>query len=268
MTAEIAVIVSDLHCGSKVGLLPPGCKDENGATYGLNAFQDWLWNQWCDGMAWLESMLEGAAFDLVINGDVIEGVHHGTVEVIDPDASAHGAVAVAALQPVADLAERCWMVKGTEVHTRASENHIGKALGCEPTREGGYAHRSVRLEYNGITMSVAHHMGASLRTWTEASGLGIALNSERLEAARAGWKIPDVVCRAHRHTFGVYHDGYGMIVCTPAWQGKTRYVEKIKPEAVERCGFAVIDFRRCSKGDMPHARFFVRNLPAPAFANA
>ena len=45
-----AVIVSDLHCGSTVGLWPDGHETSTGNTIGLgkNLHQQWLWQCWKD----------------------------------------------------------------------------------------------------------------------------------------------------------------------------------------------------------------------------
>lgn len=262
-TPRVLVYLSDLHCGSKKGLLPPGCKDEDGAEYALNPFQRWLWNRWIEATEeWAPSIIKDDPFDLVVGGDVVEGVHHKTTEVVDADAAAHGAIAVAALQPLADRAERCWMVRGTEAHTKTSEHHIGKGLGCEPDPDtGSYAWPQVLLVRGEMMVSAAHHMSTSLRPWTEASALGIALNSERLEMARAGLPLPRVVLRAHRHVFGTFSDAYGMIVCSPCWQGATRFVEKVKPDAVACVGMVILDFRNRMKGELPDVRFFAKPYP-------
>jgi hypothetical protein len=258
---KILVFVSDTHCGSKHALLPPGIVDENGAEYRLNNFQAWLWNRWIDAIEWVEKWCGDDPFALIINGDIIEGVHHGTTEVVDPDPAQHGVIAAEALRPFADRAECCFMVVGTECHTKTTEGHIAKAIGCTPPPGvGSYSWPVLTGCVNGVAISAAHHMGASLRTWTEASGLGIALNSERLEAARAGHTIPRIVVRSHRHTFGHYCDGDGIIVATPAWQGSTRFVRKVKPEARPRCGVAMMDFRGHAEGELPDVRYFIRTF--------
>ena len=47
-TAKIktAVIISDLHCGSTVGLLPPDFSTEEGNEIRQNPLQKWLWECW------------------------------------------------------------------------------------------------------------------------------------------------------------------------------------------------------------------------------
>lgn len=251
--ADVLVVVSDTHCGSKTGLLPPGCRDANGAEYGLSEYQRWKWERWqfCTGPL-LNRIVGKDPFDLVINGDVIEGVHHGTTEVVDADPQQHSQIATVALGPLAERANRLWMVQGTECHTRASEDSIGKGLGAEANKESRrYSWMNLDLEYRGVTVSCTHHISASLRVWTESSGLGLAMNSERLERLRAAHDQARVFIRSHRHVHGVYSDGHSMLAVTPAWQGKGRHLGKVKAEAIPAVGILVLDWRRCDEGELP-----------------
>ena len=50
--SELLVVVSDLHCGSDVGLLPPSSNLSTGNTIGIgkNYAQEWLWDCWTDAI--------------------------------------------------------------------------------------------------------------------------------------------------------------------------------------------------------------------------
>ena len=45
---KLLVVVSDLHCGSTVGLMPPDSENMAGNTlnFGKNHHQAWLWEKW------------------------------------------------------------------------------------------------------------------------------------------------------------------------------------------------------------------------------
>jgi len=264
---RVVLVLSDTHCGSKFGLLPPGCLDAEGAEYKLNPVQEWLWDCWGQFQTWSERIIGTDSYDVVINGDTIEGVHHGTVEVIDPDPAQHSTIASALLEPITENAHKLYMVAGTEVHTRSSESHLGKALGAEINRDTrSYCFPNLNLHINNQRVSFNHHIQTSLRPWTQASGLGIALTSERSEALDAGHIPPDVVVRSHRHVYGQFRNKAAMIVVTPCWQAPTRFVRKVKPDAVPCVGGLILDWRHSDEGELPavHLKAFSPTQPKAA----
>lgn len=40
---RLVLVIGDLHCGSTVGLCPPGMGTFDGSTHGLNPIQEWIW---------------------------------------------------------------------------------------------------------------------------------------------------------------------------------------------------------------------------------
>ena len=135
-TSKLILLLSDLHVGSTVGLWPADFTSNEGNPIGQNKFQEWLWKCWSDAMEWSKRVVGKDAFDVVLNGDLVDGIHHKTLQVMTPDV---GDQTDAVKQVLAPLVERCaklHIVKGTEIHTRNDEIRLGNALGAR-IRSGG-----------------------------------------------------------------------------------------------------------------------------------
>ena len=262
---RLVLVVSDLHCGSTVGLCPPDYATFDGSTYGLNPVQEWLWKHWQTMTGpWLDDIRQGEPFALVVNGDATEGIHHKNMQVVHADPGVHAKIAIHCLKPIAAKAAATYMVRGTECHVGfTGETNIGAAIGAEYHPDTG--ERSAfewDLRVNGTLCSFKHHISASSRIALYATQLSIALAEEQTTAARAGHSIPKVVCRAHRHTHGLYTDDDGLILTTPAWQLKTTYGHKVVPAAKPACGGCLLDFRNAEPGGLPTVHTFKRTIKA------
>ena len=73
-------IVGDLHCGSTVGLAPPLFRTDDGQTVQHSPFQAKLWAAWLD--YWQRVSETSGPLVVVINGDLVDGDHHRTPQLI------------------------------------------------------------------------------------------------------------------------------------------------------------------------------------------
>ena len=71
MKPQLLVVVSDLHCGSTVGLLAPDAETHYGNTigFGSNYHQEWLWDKWQEGMRRVFALAGDDPYVLLCNGD-------------------------------------------------------------------------------------------------------------------------------------------------------------------------------------------------------
>lgn len=260
---EAVVVVNDTHSGSTFGLCPPDFELIDGNRVRLNAAQKFLHNAWVDVCDELTAYLRETRFVVVFNGDLIEGVHHGTKEVISSDIGDHINAAVELLQPLASKAAQVFVVEGTECHTGNTESGIGKALGAVPVdgHKNRYAWHRLDLEVHGCRVVFHHHIGVTSRQYLEASALSIYLGNERLEAIRNNEPPPQVLCCAHRHRFGQYSDNNSMCVVGPPWQLLTRHGRKVVPGARTEPGLFVLDWRGKDRGALPHVEAMTRHRP-------
>lgn len=255
------VVLSDLHCGSTFGLLPPGLLAHDQNPMALNPVQEWLWACWLDATGrWLPSVVGADRYALVLNGDLVEGVHHGTKEIVSAEVADHQAAAMAALGHLKPA--KTYVVEGTEVHSNNREHGIAAALKAVPDPDTGKrAWPRLTLTVAGTRCCFFHHISTTSRAWLEASALGIYLANEQLEAARAGEPLPAVMGCAHRHRWGYYEGAGGLAFVTPPWQLCTRYARRVVPSARTRPGMVVLDWRDRRDGELPEKHVITYGAP-------
>lgn len=266
---RVVLVVSDLHCGSTVGLCPPDYATFDGATFGLNRIQRWIWDHWTAMQDdWLPRVIGDDPFALVVNGDATEGIHHKTVQVVHADPGVHAKIAIHCLEPLAAKAAAVYMVRGTEAHVgHTAEANIGARLGSVKHPENGeHSAFAWHLNINGTGCVFRHHIGTSSRLALYATQLSVTLAEEQTAAARHGHSVPKVVVRSHRHTFGHYTDGHASVVTTPAWQALTSFGHKVVPAAVPTVGAVLLDFRNSPPGGLPVVIPYLATIQSPVGA--
>jgi hypothetical protein len=262
---RLVLVLSDLHVGSTKALLPPDFKTLEGNEVKLNAMQEWLWECWVRANAFIEEVADGDPYALVLNGDLIEGIHHGTKEIWSPEVKDHIAAAYQLLAPVAKRAAHTFLVRGTECHTNNQEVSLGEMLGAERCKETGLAATDrLTLDVNGVRHVFRHHIGSTIRRGLAGTQLSINLAEEQVEAVNNGESLPRVVCMAHRHKFGIYQDDNGMAIVSPPWQGLTRFGHKVVSQARTKPGLFILDSRGQQHGQLPKVWNKTYECPAPS----
>lgn len=263
---KLNVVISDIHCGSTVALMPPGFVTSEGQEIKQNPVQKWLWDCWRRAEDFIGEVVGSDPFAMTINGDAIEGVHHGTKQVISPDTKDHVTCAEQVLEPLAKKAARVFFVKGTECHTNGHELTLGKILGGDPDPDSHptkpvHAFDRLSMEMHGTRCAFSHHIGTSIRDYLEATQFSIAINQELVAARTNGEEEPRVICRAHRHRFGFFGNGHSMCFVTPPWQALTRFGHKVVPGARCHPGVVILDWRGAELGALP--AFHYKTYEAP-----
>ena len=270
---RLAVVVSDPHAGSAFGLMPRGFFTKEGNEIRLNPIQEWLMSCWDDCWDWFYKLAGNDEWSLILNGDLVDGVHHGTKEIWSNDESDHGIAAYHLLKPIGLKASSVFLTEGTEIHTKGQEHSIAYHLRSAgvpvrlPTPHSG-AYPSLRIELAGTLCKFDHHTSTTSRPYLEASALSITMGAERVETARAGHRVPKVFGRAHRHKFGHFDDGYGVMFTTPPWQALTRYGRKVVPHAIPQVGLVVLDWRNAEDNSTPalHRRLHTLKEAEPVYS--
>ena len=192
----------------------------------------------------------------MVNGDLIEGDHHKTMQIVSPDIGDHIEIAKQVLGPLAELADAVMVVRGTECHTGTAEEAIARHLGALVNPDTG-TRAADRWEFSvqGVHCVASHHISSTTRDWLRGTALSQTLASEQLSAARSGRaSVPRVVFRAHRHVCDVIQSaGAGMVGVTPPWQLLTRFGSKVVPNAPQdlQVGGLFVDFL-VDEGDLPN----------------
>lgn len=265
MALRCAGVLADIHAGSTAALMPPGFTTGNGNPIVQSPIQAWLWDCWLKSEAWLDDVFGDDPHALVVNGDVIEGLHHRSKQVWSADASDHAACGIEILKHRARRASRRFIVEGTECHTGTSEAAIGAALDAETNPETGqHVFPRLTLDICGVRVVVRHHCSATTRSWLESGEFSRVIDSEQLEAAKNNEPIPRVICCAHRHRYGCYQNGRDMCIISPPWQMLTRFGHKVVSAARTRPGSYVLDWRGIPDGKLPKVHELLFDTPPPA----
>lgn len=242
MDVSNIVVVSDLHCGCRLGLCPPeGVAVDDGGSYQLSTLQQAIWHYW--RTFWDEfvpSVVGKEPYAIVTNGDVVEGVHHRATTPISHNLGDQAEIAYQCLAPLVDKAKgRFYMVRGTEAHVASSareEETLARRLGAVKNAEGQYSRWDLWARIGPRLVHFLHHISTTGSQSYEATAVHKELIEEFVEAARWGREKPDAIVRSHRHRYietaistgtDVGRIGRAFAVVTPAWQGKTPFAWKI-----------------------------------------
>ena len=204
-----------------------------------------------------------------MNGDALDGVHHGSTTQWSQNLGDQEEMAIGILQPVVAACDgRYYHIRGTEAHSGKSsteEERLAKALGAIPNDEGQHARYELWAHIGAGLAHLSHHVGTAGSLACETGALTRELSEAYVEAGRWNNEIPDVICRSHRHRNSEVriqtYKGFATIFTTPAWQLKTPFTYKIAGarQATPQIGGSVI---RCGDEDV-YTRHFVRTVSRP-----
>lgn len=219
---------------------------DGGGQYVPSAFQRKMWDWWTEFWdEWVPAVTRGEPYDLLHNGDALDGVHHGSTTQVSHNMEDQVRIAEAVLAP---QVERCLKLGGTYYHIRGTEAHVGQSgeneerlarnLGAKPNAESQYARFDLWKRVGdpdgrivAPLVHALHHIGTTGSAAHEASAVNGELAAEYVEAARWGRPAPDYVVRSHRHRSIAVElnsaNGYAAGIVTPAWQGKTPFAFKV-----------------------------------------
>src|SRR5436305_14702313 len=116
-------ITSDHHAGSTIGLCPPRLLLDDGGEYLASKSQLWLWECWTAYWQQVEETRRAnkAKLYAVFNGDLVDGNHHGTTQILSGNQNAQAAAVDAYLKiPLALKPNKLFFVRGTEAHAGPS----------------------------------------------------------------------------------------------------------------------------------------------------
>lgn len=230
------IVISDLHCGCRLGLCPPEVSLDDAAVYKHTPMQADIWKRWEEFWnEWVPMVTRSEPFVVVLNGDAIDGVHHRAVTQISHNLTDQARIAKTILRPVVEACEgRYYHLRGTEAHVGPSgqeEERLAEELNAIPDREGRNARWELWIEIGVGLVHLTHHIGTAGSLAYETTAVQKELEQAFVEAARWGNRHPDVIVRSHRHrnveTRIQTAHGFATACTTAGWQGKTPFVFKI-----------------------------------------
>lgn len=251
---QVWAVVSDLHCGSTLGLMPPdGIQLDDGGHYLPSSAQTKLWRCWEEFWTIVEDRAKDAALIVVVNGDAVEGNHHGTAQIASKNlAATQQRIAELTLIPALQLSPRAiHMVRGTEAHVGASaeyEERLAEAIGCQKDSEtGAYSRWHLQCDADGVLLDFAHHGSVGKLPHTRSNPARTLAMRIAHASLRHATQTPRLAIRSHAHQEADTFDEMPVrVIQTRGWQLSTAFVHKIAAGSTPEIGGLIVT---CEAGE-------------------
>lgn len=255
MTTIIADM-GDIHAGSTVAVCPPVFAREDGGSYQASKAQKELYRLWLKYHALVKEAVGGSTrrkkkFYLLVKGEVIDGDHHDTSQLITRNQVTQLKIAHRLFEPFFDLKpDRVFIIRGTPAHSGESsmwDEEFAKDTGAEPDTENGtHSWYWLPAVWEGVRFDIAHHGRAGGRPWTESNGANGLAAQIIFDYVKTGDKPPDLALRGHVHKNPDSGDNFATrVIHTPSWQLQTAFGNRIGPGQILPIGAHIIE---CDKG--------------------
>ena len=230
MSETILAVIGDTQIGSTTALSTPEFDIQDRLaretqTITANSMQKWLHDCWLDFWQYVREQagIRGKSrkrrLIVVHLGDVIEGVHHGSTQLI-PDIGGQTQIAYDLLMPVASMSDGFYGILGTDAHDGPAGSDAARLYEMIGARRVDY---KMALSIDGVVHDFAHHGRVGRRPWTSAAA---SIATEVIvDYAKVGLHPPAYVWRAHNHVIddsGEKLEGT-RVICAPSWQLKTAF---------------------------------------------
>lgn len=246
---DLWAVVSDLHCGSTMGLCPPeGVQLDDGGRYLPSKAQAALWQCWIQYWAAVEAeRRDGDRLFVALNGDVVDGNHHQTAQIVTSNLPAtQHEIAMATLAPMLALKpDAIVLIRGTEAHVGGSaayEERLARDLGAVPCEStGAFSHWHFQADSQGVLLDFAHHGRLGQRPWTKMTGPGTLAAQIVLAAAKHRSRCPAIAVRSHYHQWADSADNFATrVIQIAGWQLSTAFVHRIAAGSLPEVGGIII----------------------------
>jgi hypothetical protein len=208
------VVLSDIHSGHKLGLMPPDVtlyeEDEHGNpvpyTPRQTASQEYLWRLYTDYMAQSVKIADGSPMIVIHNGDLTQG-NRFAEQLVTTSAGNQMLIAVANLTPWVKIPNVAALriVQGTQVHEFAESTApmlVTSLLAKEAPRKDIKMLNHGLLTVGGVTVDYAHHgPGPGGREWLRGNEARFYLRNLMMAEVGRGEVPPRLVLRGHVHTY-------------------------------------------------------------------
>jgi hypothetical protein len=228
------IVVSDIHCGSIYGLLPPDFMLYDESTKGQNIGQRYLWDCWAHFCE--QAYLFRPDF-IIANGDMVDGPQRKSqgaeLSLVSPRDQGKAAKECLMLLKQYCPSAKWYFTQGTPYHVgewNDAEEGLASELGAQPYHSVGVGilcKEILWLDVEGVIIEAAHHIGVSQGFYRST-----ALDREMQWSAMTG-KDPskgvpkaDLIIRSHVHYYNQVGHASKLGFTSPCWQLQTRYMRK------------------------------------------
>lgn len=257
------IVIADLHANSTVGLCPPTVTLDDGGSYTPSTGQRWLWRRWQDFIAQAKTATIKRRVYLITDGDLVDkDAQQRSFQMITRNPTTAKRIAVDCLHPLVALADRLFVVRGTEAHAGRSaslEEQLAEDLGAERDPERGtHSWWHLLADLGGVRFDVTHHTTIERQPWMANASMVRLAKATVLQCAERGEPTPDLVLRAHMHQYRDSHDASPLCraITLPAWTLATAHVHRMAPGAMADVGGLIVSV------DAGRPEVYVHRYPA------
>lgn len=251
--ATLIASVSDIHAGGTTALCPDRVDLDDGGHYTPSKAQRWLFDCWRRYWDRVDQRrhAEKARLIIVFNGDMVEGDHHHTTQILSGNPNAQAAVVNACMEyPLSLNPDNMIFVRGTEAHvghSASAEERIADGLSRDKrpiirdpeTDNASWWH--FKGECEGVRIDVTHHGRTGQREHTRGGAAVLHAHDILLSYAKRGEQPPHLCLRGHHHKFNDSGDACPVrVFTTGAWQLGTGHVHKVAPDSLADIGGAIV----------------------------
>lgn len=253
MSSVVIAVTSDQHCGSTVALSPAEIDLDDGGQYKASKAQNWLFQNWRDLWERVEKVRdrEKAKLYQVFNGDLVDGDHHGTTQILSGNSAVQAHVVSECMKvPLSLGADKMWFIRGTESHVGKSANSEEKIADglrrdkrpiVRDTVTGTSSHWHAKMEIQGVRFDFAHHGRMGQRPWTRINIVANLAAEIFYEHSAREEPYPHIAVRSHLHRYADTGAAHPVrVIQTPAWQLHTAFTHRVVTESMADIGGVII----------------------------
>lgn len=242
---SVLAVISDTHVGSSTALAPlefnvHSRNDFEVQVTKANKLQKWLYECWTDYWDYVFKLAKKKRLIVVHVGDLIDGVHHNSLQVMN-EVSDQAEAFLELMLPIVAKADAFYGILGT------APSHAGQDNSTEAQlyRDLGAIEfgQTLTLDIDGTIHDFAHHGRAGARPWT-SSAANLA-TEVIMDYAAQGLPMPNYIWRGHNHRIDDSGNKlYGTrSIALPSWQLKTTYGWRVSANTTRSDigGYIVVD---------------------------
>jgi len=234
--AAHVLVVSDTHINSTVALASPTAYLDDGGKHEFSDDQRELWRAWQDVIERASrAKRRDRSFYLILNGDLVEDNYHPTTQTISRNQADILNHAAAVLEPLYKIADRVFVIRGTEAHVGLSgvyDELVAKDIDNAVPSSKAKSWWHLRASFGGALFDIAHHTSAGQLPWTEKNAANKLASVTRMRYGEMHEEEPQVVLRSHVHKFSDSGQNFLPLraVVTPCWSLFTSHSIRIGAE--------------------------------------
>lgn len=232
--------LSDTHSGGLTALFPDYpmsfvYDNKNVLNYSPSLEQKEIYNHWLKCADTLKEMSKKKRKIIVMNGDAIEGNHHGTIQLVTPRPDHQMQIFNELFETFLTRSgysikngDELYIGQGTETHTSWMEHDIKEYF--NPYNAQYFD--ELKLNINGKNLWWAHHGAQPGKGTNEGNALRNYARDTYWDCIKQHETPPDMMTFSHFHkaSYDSYNNSYDHtlhIQVLPSWQMKTRHGYKV-----------------------------------------